>query len=137
MSVMETRTRPKTQTMMLAEKCRNAEVEISEKHGGFTLFALVQRESTAGKWDIVVSAPWLTRRMADMKIILDGLMPFLSQEDWLRTAGIVPVDLNTDFVQTLVELYHVEHGTQLAGQIFTDEIIVDRAVIITANLNAF
>ena len=123
--------------MILAEKCRDAEVKISETHGGFTLFTLIQRESTAGKWDIVASAPWLTTRVAGIKIIVDGLMPFLSQEDWLRTASIVPIDPDTDFVQTLVALYHIEHGTQLAGQIFTDEIIVDRAVIITANQDAF
>ncbi len=123
--------------MLLAEKCRDAEVKISAERGEFTLFALIQRESTAGKWDIVASAPWLTRRTTDIKIIVDGLLPFLSQEDWLRTASVVPIDPNTDFVQTLVELYHVEHGTQLAGQIFTDEIIVDRAVIITANSDVF
>lgn len=73
------------------------------------------------------SAPWLTTDRA----------PFLSQQDWLRTASIVPIDPDTDFVQTLVALYHIEHGTQLAGQIFTDEIIVDRAVIITANQDTF
>ena len=137
MSVAEKPTRIKTQTMILAEKCRDAEVKISAEHGGFTLFALIQRESSAGKWDIVASAPWLTRRTADIQIVVDGLIPFLSQEDWLRTGGVVPIDLNTDFVQTLVELYHIEHGTQLTGQIFTDDVIVDRAVIITANSDAF
>ena len=123
----------KTRTVLLAEKCRDGEQKLSEEHGGFTLFCLVQRESTAGKWDIVASAPWLSTRMADIQVIVDGLLPFLSQEDWLRTAGVVPLDPNTDFVQTLTSMFHAEHEIQQTGPIYTDDVIVDRAVIITAN----
>ena len=133
MSVTATSTVTKTRTIMLAEKCRDAEKNLSEEYGGFTLFCLVQRESTAGKWDIVVSAPWLTTRMADTQRIVDGMLPFLTQEDWLRTAGVVPVEPNSDFVQTLTSLFHAEHEIQQTGPIYTDDVLVDRAVIITAN----
>ena len=70
--------------------------------------------------------------MADTQRIVDGMLPFLSK-DWLQTAGVVPLDPDADFVQTLIGLFHAEHETQQTGPIYTDDVIVERAVIITAN----
>lgn len=136
MSTMVTSTGTKTRTVMLAEKCLDAEKKLSAEHGSFTLFGLVQTESTAGKWDVVASAPWLTTNRAGIQLIVDGLLPFLNQEDWLRTARVVPVEPNSDFVQTLTSMFHAEHEIQQTGPIYTDDVIVDRAVIITANQSA-
>lgn len=48
--------------MIAASVLRRAMREIAAKRGDFTLFALFRRADVPfGNWDLVVSAPWLTR----------------------------------------------------------------------------
>lgn len=44
---------------LVAQKFRDAEVQVSQEHGNFYLFGLFEREQTPGRWDLVASAPWL------------------------------------------------------------------------------
>ena len=89
-------------TSALADKCLAAGKKLSEEHGGFALFCLVQRESTAGKWDVVwdvvASAPWLTTDRAGIRLLGEGLLLFLSRQEWLQLASPFPVAPNTEFV---------------------------------------
>ncbi len=120
-------------TWAVAEKCRAAEKKLSEEHGGFALFCLVQRESTAGKWDAVASAPWLTTDRAGIRLLGEGLLLFLSPQEWLQLASPFPVAPDTEFVQSMTRRFDVEHELLETGTIYTDDVTVDRAIIITAN----
>lgn len=120
-------------TAAIAEKCLAAEKKLSEEHGGFALFCLVQRESTAGKWDVVASAPWLTTGMAGIRLLGEGLLAFLSPQEWLQLASPFPVAPDTEFVQSMTRRFDVEHDLLETGTIYTDDVTVDRAIIITAN----
>lgn len=122
-----------SETLQLAEKCRDAEKKLSEEHGGFVLFSMIQREATAGKWDVVASASWLTTDRAGIQLLIDGLRPFMSPPDWLRLASTLPVAPDTDFVQSMTRRFDVEHDILETGTIYTDDVTVDRAIIITAN----
>lgn len=121
------------ETWAVAEKCRAAEKKLSEEHGGFALFCLVQRESTAGKWDVVASAPWLTTDRAGIRLLGEGLLLFLSPQEWLQLASPFPVAPDTEFVQSMTRRFDVEHELLETGKIYTDDVTVDRAIIITAN----
>ena len=120
-------------TLKLSEKCRAAEKKLSEDHGGFALFSMIQREATAGKWDVVASAPWLATDRAGIQLLIDGLRPFMSPPDWLRLASTLPVAPDTEFVQSMTRRFDVEHELLETGLIYTDDVTVDRAIIITAN----
>jgi len=120
-------------TSAIAEKCLAAEKKLSEEHGGFALFCMVQRESTAGKWDVVASAPWLTTNMAGIRLLGEGLLLFLTRQEWLQLASPFPVAPDTEFVQSMTRRFDVEHDLLETGTIYTDDVTVERAIIITAN----
>lgn len=120
-------------TLALAEKCRDAERKLSEEYGGFALFSMIQRESTAGKWDVVASAPWLTTDRAGIRLLGEGLLLFLSPQEWLQLASPFPVAPDTEFVWSMTRRFDVEHDLVETGTIYTDDVTVDRAIIITAN----
>ena len=117
----------------LVENARRAEVAIARQHGDFLLFGLFQTEETAGKWDIVASAPWLTTARPGIQQIVDGLGDFLSAEDWLKTASIVPLAPDTGFVRAMTRLFRAEHTVLESGGFVSGDIHVHRAFIITAS----
>ena len=117
----------------LTENARRAEGALAQQHGDFLLFGLFQTEETAGKWDVVASAPWLMTARPGIQQIVDGLGNSLSAEDWLKIASIVPLNPDTSFVRTMTRLFQVEHGVQETGGFVSGDIHIHRAFIITAN----
>jgi hypothetical protein len=123
----------RTDSITLAEKCLQAEVSLAGEFGDFALFSLIQREATAGKWDVVVSAPWLNTNRAGIQQVVDELKLYLSAEDWLLLGSVVPLESNTSFVRTMTRMFHGGHQLQEIGTVQTDDFTLDRAIIITAN----
>ena len=129
--------------MTLAEKCREAAGNLSQLYGEFSLFSLVQWERSAGKWDVVVSAPWLYLNREGIHRIAGGLEQSLSSEEWLEVASIVPFRPEASFVQTMLRIFgsrYMEqvHGfpenmIQESGAFTTHDFQVDRAFVIVAN----
>lgn len=117
----------------LTENARRAEGAFARQHGDFLLFGLFQTEETAGKWDVVASAPWLTTARPGIQQIVDGLGAFLSAEDWLKIASIVPLAPDTDFVRAMTRLFQAEHVMHEAGGFVSGDIHIHRAFIITAS----
>jgi len=120
----------------LIENISRAEAALAREQGSFLLFGLFQRETTAGKWDVVVSAPWLTTDRAGAQLIVDKLTECLTKADWLKTASVVPLPPDAAFVQSLTRRFQAEHELLETGNFFTDDVSVDRAFIITANKHA-
>lgn len=116
----------------LTENVRRAEGALAREHGGFFLFGLFQTEETAGKWDVVASAPWLTTARPGIQQIVSGLGDYLTAEDWLKIASIVPVSPDTNFIRTMTRLFRAEHEVQEAGAFVSEDIYINRAFIITA-----
>ena len=48
-----------------ATKLAQVERDIAKEKGGFILFALFLREDSPDLWDILVSAPWVTKKKDD------------------------------------------------------------------------
>ena len=117
----------------LIENVSRAEATLAQENGAFVFFGLLQREETAGKWDVVVSAPWLTTDRAGTEVVINGLTRFLTAADWLKTASVVPLPPDADFVQSLTRRFQAEHQLLETGGFSTDDVAVDRAFIITAN----
>ena len=119
--------------MSLIEKCRRVEEALSQTWGGFALFGLFEREETAGKWDILVSAPWLTTDRAGIQLVVDELLLLLSQAEWLRIAGVVPLEPSSTYVQWIAQRFNAEHGLQEVINTILDGVFINHAYIITAN----
>ena len=119
----------------LTENTRRAEGMLAHEYGEFVLFGLFQREETAGKWDVLVSAPWLTNDRAGIQQIVDGLRSYLTAENWMKIGGIAPLPPDSDFVRTVARIFGVEHQVWESGSFEAEGIRIDRAFLITAGKN--
>lgn len=126
----------------LALRCREAATQLASLYGDFVLFSLIQQEATAGKWDVVVSAPWTSQSRASIQRVVDVLRQHLTAEDWLHTARVLTLEPDSPFVETMTRLFFApnpgqnEAGSGLAfqetGTFIANDLIVERAIIIVA-----
>lgn len=121
----------------LMESVRGAEGTMAREYGEFALFGLFQTEETAGKWDVVVSAPWLTTNRAGIQRVVDGLSAFLAPGDWSKIGGVVPLPPDSEFVRTTARVIGGwEHKITETGSFNAGDVQVIRAVVITAGKEA-
>ena len=52
--------------LRLMDEFRRVETSLVSAHGPVSLFALVQREGSAQRWDVVIAADWVDRLLADL-----------------------------------------------------------------------
>ena len=122
--------------MTIFDKYQQAEKELSQEWGAFTLFGLFERRNLIGEWDVVMSAPWLGTGYEAIKWMVDNLQWRFTKEEWLKFARVVPVDPVGEFVTGIGQLYPMEHGLKHIPSIILSEQEINRGVIITANLEA-
>lgn len=126
----------------LALRCREAAAQLATLYGDFVLFSLIQQEATAGKWDVVVSAPWTSQSRESIQRVVDVLRQHLTAEDWLHTARVLTLEPDSPFVETMTRLFFApnpgqsEAGSGLAlqetGTFIANDLTVERAIVIVA-----
>lgn len=126
----------------LALRCQKAAAQLATLYGDFVLFSLIQQEATAGKWDIVASAPWTSQSRESIQRVVDVLRQHLTAEDWLHTARVLTLEPDSPFVETMTRLFfapnhgHNETGNgqafQEIGTFVANDLTVERAIIIVA-----
>jgi len=119
------------QMSVVAGKLREIEVETAAEKGGFTLFALIEREDSFGKWDVVVSAKWIKDNEKTLiNSIASKISKKLSRNEQLMLSRIVVLSPTDPFVKNL-NMIAVEHGTiKLTNNSFNG-IFVKEAYLIT------
>ena len=120
----------------LADKLQIAEKAISSEYGLFVLFALAEREEAPGRWDLLVSAPWLEMGAKGIQKIIQALQPYLVSEDWLKFASITPLPVSMDYVQWIARKYDVQHDNQEVANVFWNGLLIPHGFVITADLSA-
>ena len=76
----------------------------------FTLFALFMREEVPGRWDLVVSAPWVSDQGDALNYLVDRIKTDLGPGALINLSRIVFVDPNEQAVQDLNRDISIEHG---------------------------
>ncbi len=115
---------------------QKAEKEISEERGDFTLFGLFERTDIFGKYDCVVSAPWLKNDGASIILIANLVRASIGNDKWWSKSGIfVVVPQNGPFAAAVREALpngSIQHGMKRLTNFFYDGEIIRDAVIITS-----
>ena len=115
---------------------QKAEKEISEQRGGFTLFGLFERTDIYGKYDCVISAPWLEDAATSVIVIADLVRTSIGNDKWWSKIGIfMTVPENGPFAAAVREALQngpVQHGIKRLTNFFYDGEIIRDAVIITS-----
>ncbi len=121
-----------TKMSVVAEKLRQIEIEISEDNGDFNLFALIEREDSLGKWDVVVAANWAENdRKKLVNDIALKIRENLSKDEQLMLSRIVTLSPSETLVQNL-NLIIVEHGMAKLSNNNFNGIIIKEAYLITS-----
>jgi len=124
------------QMLTVAEKLREIEVEASAEKGSFNLFALIERDDSFGKWDIVISAKWIKDNEKTLiNTIASKISKNLSKDEQLMLSRIVVLPSTDPFVKNLNMFVGAEHGTiKLSNNTFNG-IFVKEAYLITSKPN--
>lgn len=119
---------------VVAEKLREIEVELSAKEGDFTLFALVELEDALGKWDIIVSADWISKNQKQiLNMIAFRISTRLDKSEQLALSRIIILPPSDRFVQNL-NLIGAEHGNVKIKNCSFNGIVVKEAILIASNM---
>lgn len=96
----------------LIENTRQLGRELSAEKGPFSLFALLLREDAPGKWDLVVSAPWVgADRGTALRLVSAKVKQDLAPAELLAISRIVIVEPDSPEVQAINRSYPVEGST--------------------------
>lgn len=117
----------------LPAKFAKLELEIAAARGDFTLFALFLREDVHDRWDLIISADWVS---ADQKEALDYLINKIKSDlgpaNLTQLSRIVFIDPANVLVQALNQAIHVEHGFSEARDTNFFGLPIKHAFIITS-----
>ncbi len=117
----------------IVEKLRQIEVEISREKGGFTLFALIEREDSLGKWDVVVSANWIGKNEKSLiETLAAKIHKSLGKEEQITLSRIVVLPPSDSLVKNL-NMIGVEHGAVKLSNNTFNGIIIKEAYLINSN----
>jgi hypothetical protein len=100
--------------MMTAEfpiKFARLESNVAASKGAFTLFALFLLEDAPDRWDLVVSAPWVSDKKAALNYLVERIKTDLGSSELIKLSRIVFVDPDDVAVRNINSEISVEHGS--------------------------
>lgn len=122
----------------IIEKIKEAEREMAQEKGNFTLFALLHREEAdPDRWDLVVSAPWIQGVQLDtLRYIAGKLKSRLEDDEMVTLSMIVPLESSHQLVVELNKLFQMKQGDLEQSDFKLAGLELDHAHIITSNAEA-
>ena len=95
----------------LAEKLRKLETVASQQKGKFELFALFLRVDSANQWDILVSAPWITRNKKEaLKYLSKLVQKDLDISELHQISRIAIIEDSMPVMEVFKQAIKNEHG---------------------------
>lgn len=95
----------------LIDKLQLLEMEISQKQGDFSLFALLLREDAPNRWDLVVSASWFwSDKTKTLDYLVKKLRSRLTSNELVTLSRIVLIDESNPTLRALQQDFQVHHA---------------------------
>jgi hypothetical protein len=115
------------------EHLRDVERSLTAERGAFSLFALFLREDSPGKWDVVVSAPWIgsdlegALRLMSMKVKVS-----LKLSEQLAISRVVIVEPDSAEVLAINAAYVIENSVEEVRDAIFFGLAIKRAYILSS-----
>lgn len=117
----------------LIDKFRITEKTISDEKTSFAIFGLFLREDAEDKWDLILSANWLTGDyLKNLEYITEKLKLQLDPKEMTRISRIILLGPEDKFVRNINSALNVEHGKVELEDCRFNDIFIKRAIIITS-----
>ncbi len=115
------------------DKFLEIEKEIAEENGELSLFALLLREESQNKWDLVLSAPWISDKKAPLfGSVARKLRNKLDKEVLMSLSRIVLLNYDDPFVLTVNSIFKTVHNIVEIKDSRFNNISVKHVFIITS-----
>ena len=87
------------------------EREIAREKGALSLFALLLREDSIDRWDLLISSPWFEKGEKDALVYVVGkLRSILKKDDFLLISRITILRKNNKVLEAIHKTVKIEHG---------------------------
>lgn len=120
--------RPETVNKFIA-----LEKQLAREKGKFVLFALFEREESKNKWDVVVSASWLSEDYSQWNDLTDEIANKLESSELNRLSRIAVLDPSDEVVRSINSSFKVQHKNIEIREFEVYGILIYHAHIITSN----
>jgi hypothetical protein len=95
----------------ILDKLKSIVQSLEKEHQPISLFALFLREDSLQKWDIVVSATWLSSSEKNAyKIVISKIQAVLSPSEFVQFSRVVILDNTDPVVSFLQEICPLTNG---------------------------
>ncbi len=121
----------------LANKLLKIEQELAFQKGGFSFFALFLREDAEDNWDLLISAPWVTKNKTNtLKYLAKKLQESLTPQEIVKLSKIVIIEPDNPALEAIHKTIQVEHGlVEVKDSIFFGLPIKHAFIITSQKLN--
>ena len=119
--------------MIAIDALRRAMHQIASQKGDFTLFALFRRANGLGRWDLVVSAPWL--ESGNLKVrgeLVDLLAKSIGRKSLVEFARVEPIPSNNPTVKFILANIPVDDGERRIQSTDLFDLQIEEAIILRA-----
>ena len=95
----------------LLPKLKALEQQISSEKGQISLFGLFLRDESPGKWELVISGPWVdTGQLETYEYLAERLHAALSPEERYPISKFLPLKEGSPIVEAILDEVTTENG---------------------------
>ena len=94
----------------LIQKMVTIEEYLAHQKGDFKLFALFLRDGSPGRWDVLVSAPWIDAdKQQALKIITEQLTTRLNKDELISLSRVVIIKQDNEGLSAVYQFLPAEN----------------------------
>lgn len=117
----------------IVEKLKGLEQDLADARGAFFLFALLLREDSPNRWDLLVGADWLSDdKDAGLNFIGEGVRSRLQREEITLLSRIVVLDQENPVALAIASAVSIQHGCAYFTRCAFNGLDIAEAYVITA-----
>ena len=118
----------------LLEKLGAMERDVAEEKGPFRFFALFLREDSPGRWDLLVSAPWLEANQVDgIDFLAKQVQARLDAQELLSLSRLVFIEKDNPGLKAIFSAVAIQHGRVEISNCNFFDLEIKHAYIITSD----
>jgi hypothetical protein len=115
-------------------KMREVEADLARERGGVLFFGLLKSADLPDRWDVVITARWVTdSQLTDLRYLADKLRSRLTPDEMLSLARIVLLAPDESSLLARGGLFDIKQGSLQLVNVPINDMVITHAYVITAD----